>query len=38
MTPAWPVVTPHLKGTHARVLMASVFGTYAQDDEFASRA
>ena len=37
-TPACPVVTPHLKGTHARVLLASVFGPYAQDDEFGSRA
>ena len=37
-TPASPVVTPHLKGTHARVLLASVFGPYAQDDEFGSRA
>ena len=37
-TPASPVVTPHLEGTHARVLLASVFGPYAQDDEFGSRA
>jgi radical SAM superfamily enzyme YgiQ (UPF0313 family) len=37
-TPASPVVTPHHKGTHARVLLASVFGPYAQDDEFGSRA
>jgi radical SAM superfamily enzyme YgiQ (UPF0313 family) len=36
-TPASPVVTPHPKGTQARVLLASVFGPYAQDDEFGSR-
>jgi radical SAM superfamily enzyme YgiQ (UPF0313 family) len=29
---------PHPKGTHARVLLSSVFGPYAQDDEFGSRA
>ncbi|HYU46342.1 MAG TPA: B12-binding domain-containing radical SAM protein [Terriglobales bacterium] len=28
----------HLKGTRARVLLTSVFGPYAQDDEFGSRA
>jgi len=28
----------HPKGTHARVLLSSVFGPYAQDDEFGSRA
>src|SRR6266576_1127895 len=28
----------HPKGTRARVLLASVFGPYAQDDEFGSRA
>ena len=27
----------HPKGSHARVLMSSVFGPYAQDDEFGSR-
>ena len=27
----------HPKGTHARVLLASVFGPYAQDDAFGSR-
>src|SRR6476646_4009346 len=27
----------HPKGTSARVLLASVFGPYAQDDEFGSR-
>jgi radical SAM superfamily enzyme YgiQ (UPF0313 family) len=28
----------HSKGIHARVLLTSVFGPYAQDDEFGSRA
>jgi len=28
----------HPKGNHARVLLSSVFGPYAQDDEFGSRA
>ena len=28
----------HPKGTHARVLLSSVFGPYAQDDAFGSRA
>ena len=27
----------HPKGTRARVLLSSVFGPYAQDDEFGSR-
>ena len=27
----------HRKGTNARILLASVFGPYAQDDEFGSR-
>ena len=27
----------HTKGIHARVLLSSVFGPYAQDDEFGSR-
>jgi radical SAM superfamily enzyme YgiQ (UPF0313 family) len=27
----------HPKGTHARVLLTSVFGPYAQDDEYGSR-
>ena len=31
-------VPKHPKGTRARVLLASVFGPYAQDDEFGSRA
>ena len=29
---------PHPKGVRARVLLSSVFGPYAQDDEFGSRA
>src|SRR5690348_17884526 len=29
---------PHPKGARARVLLSSVFGPYAQDDEFGSRA
>lgn len=28
----------HPKGSHARILLASVFGPYAQDDEFGSRS
>ena len=32
------LITPHHKGTHARILLSSVFGPYAQDDEFGSRA
>lgn len=28
----------HPKGKRARVLLTSVFGPYAQDDEFGSRA
>src|ERR1043166_6519193 len=31
-------VTPHPKGKKARVLLSSVFGPYARDDEFGSRA
>jgi radical SAM superfamily enzyme YgiQ (UPF0313 family) len=31
-------VEKHPKGTRARVLLSSVFGPYAQDDEFGSRA
>ena len=27
----------HPKGTRARILLSSVFGPYAQDDEFGSR-
>ncbi len=29
---------PHPKGSRARILLSSVFGPYAQDDEFGSRA
>ena len=28
----------HPQGSHARVLLSSVFGPYAQDDEFGSRS
>ncbi len=31
-------MSPHPKGSSARVLLASVFGPYAQDDEFGSRS
>lgn len=31
-------MTTHPKGTQARVLLSSVFGPYAQDDQFGSRA
>lgn len=31
-------ITPHSKGSKARVLLSSVFGPYARDDEFGSRA
>jgi hypothetical protein len=31
-------ITPHPKGIQARILLSSVFGPYAQDDEFGSRA
>nr|MCU0256210.1 cobalamin-dependent protein [Vicinamibacterales bacterium] len=31
-------MTPHPLGTRARVLLSSVFGPFAQDDEFGSRA
>ena len=31
-------MTTHPKGNHARVLLTSVFGPYAQDDEFGSRS
>jgi len=30
-------MTPHPKGSQARVLLSSVFGPYAQDDSFGSR-
>src|SRR5246127_277603 len=32
------LMQPHPKGTRARVLLTSVFGPYAQDDEFGSRS
>jgi radical SAM superfamily enzyme YgiQ (UPF0313 family) len=32
------VFQPHPKGSNARVLLTSVFGPYAQDDEFGSRS
>ncbi len=31
-------MTPHPKGTKARILLTSVFGPYAQDDEYGSRS
>ena len=31
-------IVPHPKGKQARVLLSSVFGPYARDDEFGSRA
>ncbi|MGO9404379.1 MAG: B12-binding domain-containing radical SAM protein [Terriglobales bacterium] len=31
-------VEPHPKASHARILLSSVFGPYAQDDEFGSRS
>jgi len=31
-------MTPHPKGSRARVLLSSVFGPYARDDEYGSRA
>src|SRR5580692_3359530 len=37
-TAACDVITPHPQGIKARVLLTSVFGPYAQDDEFGSRA
>jgi radical SAM superfamily enzyme YgiQ (UPF0313 family) len=32
------LVEPHPKGSRAKVLLTSVFGPYAQDDDFGSRA
>src|SRR3974377_2034062 len=32
------LIPPHPKGTQASVLLSSVFGPYAQDDEFGSRS
>src|ERR1700741_3919122 len=37
-TAACDVITPHPQGIEARVLLTSVFGPYAQDDEFGSRS
>jgi radical SAM superfamily enzyme YgiQ (UPF0313 family) len=34
---AAPAVVPHPKGSQARILLSSVFGPYAQDDDFGSR-
>ncbi|MEO8659047.1 MAG: cobalamin-dependent protein [Bryobacteraceae bacterium] len=34
----YPIVPSHPKGTQARILLSSVFGPYAQDDEFGSRS
>ena len=31
-------MSTHPKGTRARILLSSVFGPFAQDDEFGSRA
>ncbi|MEN6532438.1 MAG: B12-binding domain-containing radical SAM protein [Bryobacteraceae bacterium] len=33
-----PATVRHPKGTSARILLSSVFGPYAQDDDFGSRA
>ncbi len=38
ITQAGEAVSPHPRGKQARVLLSSVFGPYAQDDEFGSRA
>jgi radical SAM superfamily enzyme YgiQ (UPF0313 family) len=35
---AGEAVSPHPRGKQARLLLSSVFGPYAQDDEFGSRA
>jgi len=32
-----PVVEPHPNGSRTRILLSSVFGPYAQDDDFGSR-
>jgi radical SAM superfamily enzyme YgiQ (UPF0313 family) len=37
LTPSVPALQPHPKGADARVLLCSVFGPYAQDDDFGSR-
>jgi radical SAM superfamily enzyme YgiQ (UPF0313 family) len=36
--PSTSSVEQHPKGTEARILLSSVFGPYAQDDEFGSRS
>src|SRR5271169_1061073 len=36
-SPPQTLMAQHPKGTQARVLLASVFGPYARDDEFGSR-
>ena len=33
-----PAIDPHPKGSRTRILLSSVFGPYAQDDDFGSRA
>ena len=38
VTQSFDLITPHPKGTWARVLLSSVFGPYARDDEFGSRS
>ena len=38
MTKEAEIVSPHPKGTRARILLTSVFGPYARDDQFGSRA
>ncbi len=32
------MIDQHPKGSSARILLSSVFGPYAQDDQFGSRA
>ena len=32
------MIQTHPKGTQARILLSSVFGPYAQDDAYGSRA
>jgi hypothetical protein len=32
-----PEILPHPKGSRARVLLSSVFGPYARDDQYGSR-
>jgi len=33
----YPAIAPHPKGTKARILLTSVFGPFARDDEYGSR-